>query len=234
MTGKMWVRRILAVFSAVVLILVILLTTIEWKAFDLDFFRAEYKKLDSAAVIGMSESDLMRTTEGLLDYIQGDRDNLSIVAEINGEDRAVFNQREITHMVDVQRLYAGSHTLRNAGIVVFLLLLGALRWVAGDKFLRSLAGGYLSGAVVLTGLLGVMALAISRDFLLFWNRFHMLFFTNDLWLLNPETDILIQIVPEQFFFDLVVRILVSFSLIVVGLGAISVAVLVRIRKARTL
>ena len=32
-----------------------------------------------------------------------------------------------------------------------------------------------------------------------FRRFHGLLFTNDLWLLNPKTDLMIRMLPEQFF-----------------------------------
>lgn len=50
----------------------------------------------------------------------------------------------------------------------------------------------------------------SIDFTNFWISFHELFFTNDLWLLNPMTDLMIQMFPETFFFDMVIQIIVVF------------------------
>lgn len=212
---------LLAFLSAFILIIVLLLTSVELNAFDLGFFRSEYAKLNNAETIGMSEAELMRTTELLLAYIKGEQEDLRIKAVINGVERQVFNQREIDHMVDVQRLYAVAHGVRNAGLVVLLLLLGLLRFWTGRKFWQAFARGYLSGAAVFMILLGAVVLAISRDFLWFWNNFHYLIFTNDLWVLNPETDILIQMVPEQFFLDLVMRIIFVFGLGLLGLAGLA-------------
>ncbi|MFR2971068.1 MAG: DUF1461 domain-containing protein, partial [Christensenellaceae bacterium] len=51
-----------------------------------------------------------------------------------------------------------------------------------------------------------------------------------LWLLNPETDMMIRMVPETFFFDLVMRV------VFIGGGSMLVvlaaAVLLRFRLAR--
>lgn len=212
------IGRFSSLLSALVLLVVILLTAIEWHAFDLNFFHSEYRKLNSTEIIGISEQELMDSTRGLLAYIKGERDDLSIEAVIKGRQRPVFNQREIQHMADVQRLYAIGHWLRNTGLVLFFLLLGVTRYAAGKKFLKFWAGGYLAGAAIFIVLLGAIALAISQDFLWFWNSFHYLIFTNDLWQLDPQTDILIQMVPEEFFFDLVLRILFSFTVVMVGLA----------------
>ena len=40
------------------------------------------------------------------------------------------------------------------------------------------------------------------DYDRFFTAFHRLAFTNDLWLLNPRTDLLIRLMPEGLFMDL--------------------------------
>lgn len=218
MTRKNVLAWILSVVSALILIMVILLTSIEYSSFNLDFFRQEYKKMDTAGVIGMSEDDLRRATEELLDYIKGQRDDLDIRAVIKGQDRQVFNQKEIRHMVDVRELFSLGTQLRNTGIVFLFVLLVAVRVLAGKKYYRCWAGGYLVVIGTVLFFLAAVVLSISRDFLGFWDSFHRVIFTNDLWMLDPQTDILIQMVPEQFFFDLVVNILAVFSAAVLFLA----------------
>lgn len=225
MTAKRMIAGFLSFLMGLTLIIVILLTTIELISFDRDFYRREYQKLNSAETIGMSDQDLTMATEGLLSYIQGDRDNLVMEAVINGQQREVFNQKEIMHMVDVQRLYDLGYEARKAGVFLLILLLGSSLYVSRKKFWEYWAGGYLTGAGVFLLLLAAAGLAISRDFLWFWNNFHYLIFTNDLWLLDPNTDILIQMVPEQFFFDLVVRILSAFTLALALLAAAAAGIL---------
>ena len=44
--------------------------------------------------------------------------------------------------------------------------------------------------------------------------FHHIFFHNDLWILDPATDMLINIVPEGFFSDTVLHIGITFFLYV--------------------
>ena len=41
-----------------------------------------------------------------------------------------------------------------------------------------------------------------------WCNFHKLFFNNDLWLLDYETDLMIRILPEEFFFVLFLNVIV--------------------------
>ena len=53
------------------------------------------------------------------------------------------------------------------------------------------------------------------DFNSFWINFHYIFFTNELFFLDPNKDILIQIVPERFIFDLVFIIVITIIFILV-------------------
>ena len=71
---------------------------------------------------------------------------------------------------------------------------------------------WLSGAVfaVALALIGI----ISTDFSKYFIVFHKIFFNNDLWVLDPRTDMLINIVPEGFFFDTAARIAMVFAGIV--------------------
>ena len=57
-----------------------------------------------------------------------------------------------------------------------------------------------------------MAVVISTDFTKWFTVFHHIFFDNDLWILNPATDRLINIVPEPFFIDTALNIAVIFAL----------------------
>jgi len=60
--------------------------------------------------------------------------------------------------------------------------------------------------ILLSGLLSVfLVILISITFLVFFDYFFVLFheisFSNDLWILNPKTDYLIMLFPENFFRD---------------------------------
>ena len=58
--------------------------------------------------------------------------------------------------------------------------------------------------------MAALAALISTDFTKYFTTFHHIFFDNDDWLLNPKTDLLINIVPEGFFRDTAFMIAVLF------------------------
>lgn len=58
---------------------------------------------------------------------------------------------------------------------------------------------------------GILFILIQTNFSYYWDLFHHIFFDNDLWLLDPKTDIMIQMVPQPFFYSAVTRVIVYFS-----------------------
>lgn len=62
---------------------------------------------------------------------------------------------------------------------------------------------------------------ISTDFTKYFVIFHHIFFNNDLWLLDPATDLLINIVPEPFFVDTASYIALVFGISVAVIFGVS-------------
>ena len=52
--------------------------------------------------------------------------------------------------------------------------------------------------------------------------FHEIFFDNDLWIFDSRTDFMIRMLPEGFFYDMVIRIGVIFiiSLVLLFVGSV--------------
>jgi integral membrane protein (TIGR01906 family) len=201
----------LAGLAVIFLVIILFLTSIEIVAFDLKFYENEYEKLNVVQNTGMSNEELMRVTQELLKYLRDEREDLEITGVIDGESRQVFNEREIAHMVDVKDLFLRGMKLRVASIVFFLLSLLLLYWLVRKRIYRYLARSFLwiFGVILFLGI--VLSILMYQDFTPVWSQFHYIFFSNNLWQLNPETDILIRMVPEQFFFDTVQRILFLFG-----------------------
>lgn len=123
-------------------------------------------------------------------------------------------------MEDVQGLFIGGLWLRRIGILITLCF-ASLAYFWGHKSSERTAalkrlipkslcigtGAVFAVALVLIGI-------ISTDFTKYFIVFHKIFFNNDLWVLDPRTDMLINIVPEGFFFDTAARIAMVFAGIV--------------------
>ena len=216
----MKMRRFLVSAAFFLLSVAILLTVVDICCFNRGFYRREYERDLTYEKIGMSEEDLMAATDTLLGYLKDDRDDIVIRCTVNGADRAVFNERETAHMVDVKDLYQNALLCRNIFFAVSLAIL-ALAWYRDKKeFPRLVRSGFRSGLMFMMIFVFFIGIWVVTDFDAFWTNIHHVFFRNDLWLLDPATSIMINMFPSIFFDDLVVRILTFFIAAVALLAGI--------------
>lgn len=201
-------KWVLAAVAALCVFIILVVSAVQWGAFDPDFYWDMYYQQHTPERVGMSQDDLTRVTGEMLDYLNNEpgASFADIKAVIGGTERNVFNDREVTHMEDVKRLYAAVRFARGIAIVTAAACIILLMIWAGPKSFRQLCAAYLIVGGALFLLAGGIWLITRNNFTEFWDRFHMLFFTNDLWILNPQTDLLIRMVPEAFFSALVRRI----------------------------
>ncbi len=219
-----------AALAGAMLITALLIISVETFALNPSFFESEYGKLHTASDIGISEEDLTAVTHKLLNYITDADTDLDIKASIGGEMQEVFGQREKDHMVDVKALYLKARLVRTVCLIGAAVLIAAVFLTQKKQALRTLGRFFLYVSGVFVIVIGALAIYAAIDFPSFWISFHRLFFTNDLWLLDPATDVLIMMVPEQFFSDLVMRIIARFVSVFLALNAVSAAGLIILRK----
>ncbi len=211
----------------ILLICAVFLTILDVTCFDRSFYKKEYEKNATAEVIQISDEDLMRVTNHLLDYIQDRHDVLKISAEINGIERNVFDERDTAHMVDVKALYLKAMTVRNCAFVLALVLMIINGFMLKKDLIVSLGVSFYKALGLFMTVCLAVILGAAIDFDSLWRLFHRIFFSNDLWLLDPNVSVLINMVPLQFFFDLVTKIVVLF----IGfLAAASTVFLVTLKK----
>ena len=157
-------------------------------------------------------------------YLRGETDTFQHIFIVDDAEYAAFNQKEQHHMADVQLLF---QLCKGIGVVClgsFLLI--ELFWGNKDRtnwrtFRRTL--------LVILGIVTAIIVLACIDFNSLFVLFHKVAFTNDLWLLNPQTDLLIRLMPIEFF--------VSYAAIIGGLwllGMVGLLVIstISIRKAK--
>jgi len=208
-------KRILAGLFGVTLWITLLLGVINYTALDIPFYTERYQELDTAASIGVSQEDLVKVTNVLVDYLQGARQDLTVEVNLQGDIVQFFNQRELDHMVDVQNLMVLSIKVQQGTGLISLGLLLFMLFKYRKQSGKILSQGFLEASMVLGTLFAALILYAAVDFNAFWISFHETLFTNDLWYLNPNTDNLILLVPTPFFMAMVGIIIYR---ILVGLG----------------
>lgn len=198
----------MAAAGTVLLVLAFLIDVIEVASFDGAYYVEEYEKNGTAESVGVPEDTLHEATANLLFYLVGQRDSLDMQVNIDGGMQEYYNEREKLHMEDVRDLNLGALTFMWVGWLLGALLLVTALVYAKPKYpIARVAFWSILGVL---GFFGVIALWGTLDFGSFWTQFHHVFFSNDLWLFDPRTSRLIRMFEEQFFFDLVTKILISF------------------------
>ena len=191
----------LAILNSFCLALVILFTAVELPAFFRPLYKLEYDKYNICVQLNMAGDDLMAVTDHMLRYLRGKEYDLSFTTVVDGQTRDFFNGREKDHMSDVRALFINGFTLRNIAAASWLATL-VLMIILKCRPVRTLTLVYQIFLGSFMALTGLAAFLVSRDFNASFTVFHRIFLRNDLWILDPSADLLVNIVPEGFFSDI--------------------------------
>lgn len=158
---------------------------------------ADTKHLDVRA------TEYEKYAKAIASYLDGQGEKIQVPSR---EDASLlqdaFSEKENLHMQDVRGIVNFLKGMRWIGGGITLAILAALYLFGKEnrsKLMNQAFEGFAYGSVFLF----VLALGFGIwgfiDFDgLFW-IFHQVIFTNDLWLLNPVTDLLVALMPIEFF-----------------------------------
>ena len=192
---------------AVSLIVILFCVSVVLPTFSVSFYMNEYKKYDLSEYIRVSEPDLERVTKNVQRYMAGLDPELNVEAVVAGIEKPFFNEREIFHMNDVRGLFAAGFAVMGASVLISAV---CAVFIIVKKYYRT-AAGYVVGCVTFLLLsFGTLAALVAVYFERAFVIFHELFFDNDMWLLDPDTDLLINLVPQTFFIDISKTIAICF------------------------
>lgn len=177
--------------------IILTLTALHWVGTDADLYYREQLKANILPEADVCDAELRVLDGQLANYLKGDETAL---------DNAPFNEREMTHMADCFELFELLRKVRSRLIAwAVLLIVGGAYWLRDRRRIRLCA--CLSPLILLLPL-GLFAVYAAVNFDAAFTLFHRILFRNDLWLLDPATDLLIRICPESMFMHMGVRIAV--------------------------
>lgn len=206
MTGKRVLNFMTSTTFVAALILVLLLTNVQLAAFNnRSYYYRQYVNYQVPQNIGINVPDLMSATDILLDYMDGKRDNLNFQMSIKGVQQEFFSERDKLHMIDVKNLVIKGKLIRNIAFGYFLLISVLIYYITKDKqkrFSKLMIYTFVGGIIPVL----LLAVLMNIDFYKYFTVFHEIFFNNDLWLLDPAKDRLINMYPEAFFSDIAFKI----------------------------
>lgn len=220
---KIWYRVTITI-AMLLVIFALLITGFQLAVYGdshYGFYKKEYEKYRVTDDLNMKIDNVMAVTEHMMAYLIGKEEKLSIVTDVDGEHQDFFNEQDRLHMADVRNLFLGGLKLRNYAVILATILMIVLMAKKAD-FRRLVPQGYLQALFVYLILAAILGVAMSIDFTSCFTLFHKLFFTNNLWIFDPETDYMIRMLPEGFFSDMVIRVGVIFIVLLAVPGVTAV------------
>lgn len=179
--------------------LLVVLLAADVTIFDQRWYEQKFEQYGVYKTIDASKTEVDAQAKNILEYIQS---KASL-------QPTLLNEKEQRHMADVQQLVTKGHQL-----LVALVMLQLVLWIRIKEKRKTL----LYGSLLTLVLLGAI---VTMPFEKIFTLFHLAVFTNDLWLLNPLTDNLVNIYPQGIFQTLAIKIGITTSILAVIGMAIS-------------
>ena len=195
--------------AALVLILLGITGVIRWIAGDAASMAHAMLRFAPPERTGLPEAEYAGVAEMLTGFLTGRRTEFQYTwTGPQGETLLAFHDYEAAHMADCRALIRlDGAVCVGCGALALLLPAGFMFMTRREKrrdWVPFLRGG-LRAWWGLTGILLALGIWACADFESLFLLFHRVAFRNELWLLDPRTDLLIRLMPETLFVHLGVR-----------------------------
>lgn len=141
------------------------------------------------------DGETMRALDALLaEYLAGDADAL--------DKTEMFNADEKSHMEDVYALFALARNVRSGAFALGVLILAAVFYRRALYTRMQLRLGIIGGVALFCLPLAALAVWAALNFDAAFTAMHRALFSNQLWLMDPSTDLMIRMLPERFFISM--------------------------------
>ena len=209
----------LSAIASVFLIIAVLFTSLRLVMNSESRHAREYERLNVSERLGMSSDDILASLMVLVDYMEDRRDDIKLEVSVFGETMEMFNERETLHMEDVKDLFLTWRTASYLLFAVAVMIFAIVALILKKNALFAITRGFLWGLGFICAIGIVITLWAVIDFNSFWTAFHLLFFDNDLWLLDGRTSRMINMLPSEFFSNIILEFITLGVGVILLLGA---------------
>lgn len=201
-THKSPVLIILGIFFSITIIYFLLVQSFNFLCYGFKNFIyilmencGSYESLSRIIII--SKEDAFKAVEKMMQFLHDPQmKKLAHIAVINSHWDNFFSNRTFMHLSDVKNIFI--FCLKSSKFL-FILSLILIPVSAITKNLYNLYHIWLRTLAFICTLLAAITTVAVINFNTFFVIFHKILFDNDLWLLNPYKDYLINLLPEEFF-----------------------------------
>ena len=221
MSGMRYIGMVATAGFVLALPILLFTTNIRFLASDTGYLEGGLRRHDAAENTGIALNELDYAVGAIVRYFEDDEQTLRVLVFTGGRETALFSEDETLHMEDVKGLMRTIFRANEVSLGFVLAYVAGLALWSGERSGRDLAKetlvavGVGAAVGVLVGILALVGFESA------WERMHEIVFTNDLWLLDPRTDRLIQMFPETFWAEatfIVVGLALAEAVVLVGLA----------------
>jgi len=200
--------------------LFLITASVTWAFNSPGLYNDGFEKYSISRISGITDADLRQVGADIRGYINSGDELLDVRTKIMGEERDLFNDREIAHMKDVKKLVRGVYLLALVSAIYLAVMIAIGFAVRRMRFVSDLSRRLALGGGLTLGLLVAFGVVALVGFDSVFLKFHQLSFANDFWQLDPRTDYLVRIFPQDFWFDATLWVAVR---AIVGASVLTVA-----------
>lgn len=153
-----------------------------------------------------------------------------------GMQPEILSEKEQQHMRDVRGLTRAAGQMSKTCMTLAAVLAVVIAWMGAKlkRVLPRVIGALAAVTLIAVCAAGVIHAVSAGQFEALFVRMHEMLFTNDLWLMDPATDILIRMMPQTLFEQalqaLTKQALVMFAVVWIMLLAVMASVERMIRR----
>ena len=230
---KLRILGIIAQWLFILCLPVLLLTaSLGWAVNSHWLYNYGFAKYDVGQTTGLADAELEKAASGLISYFNSGEEYISLTVIKDGQPLELFNQREVIHLKDVKGLIWLDYWVGLGTLVYVLAYAGVCLFWRKRKYWRRLAWGVVGGGGLTLALMLALGLGTLFGFSSLFRQFHLLFFSNDFWLLDPTSDYLIMLFPDGFFYDAALFCAIGAAAVAVILGGMAGGLLLAKRQAK--
>jgi len=195
------VRNLAVLLFIVAIPLALISTNVRFLANEGKVYAYAFDEYDAPARTGIARGELVRASAELRDYFNNNAEFFYPRVKQGDREVSLFNEREVNHMHDVKQVFRWVFHVNEIAIIYILAYVAGVFVWARERSLRALAVHSLIGGLLTIGIIVLLGVFAISGFERAFERFHFIAFSNDLWRLDPRTDHLIQMFPEEFWYD---------------------------------
>lgn len=156
-----------------------------------------HQKTFPADPYGFSIEDRLKWSDISVQYLINNAD-ISFLGDQKLDDGTpLYNERELSHMLDVKILV---QQMIRAWYLLLVLLLATAIYAWQAKWMRDFLFAFMRGGWATLGLIAAIGILIATSFVELFTAFHRVFFQGDTWLFL-YSDSLIRLFPMRFWQD---------------------------------